>query len=209
MAHARLLDVAIREFGSKGLDGASTRGIAAGAGTAMSSITYHYGGKEGLYAAVVRHIDADMADDLAPELTGADPAPAPPDARAGIHRMLDLLAAKFLGDEEHERRSLLIMREQMNPTEAFDTFYEGAMGQMAERMAALVRAATGTDEATAGLTAIALFGQVVVWRVSRALADRLLGGPADVARRDAARAMIARNTDCILDRLSAQAQESQ
>lgn len=51
MVQQRLLEIAIREFAAKGLDGASTRGIAAAAGTAMSSITYHYGGKEGLYLA--------------------------------------------------------------------------------------------------------------------------------------------------------------
>ena len=53
-----ILIFAVREFGSKGLDGASTRGIAEAAGTAMSSITYHFGGKEGLYLAAAEHIAA-------------------------------------------------------------------------------------------------------------------------------------------------------
>src|SRR5882672_7599510 len=56
----RLLDVAVDQFGRKGLEGASTRAIAAAAGTAMSSITYHYGGKEGLYVATARHIAAQI-----------------------------------------------------------------------------------------------------------------------------------------------------
>ena len=60
MAHDRLLEVAVREFGQKGLEGASTRGIAAAAGTAMSSITYHYGGKEGLYLAAADYIAQQM-----------------------------------------------------------------------------------------------------------------------------------------------------
>lgn len=206
MAHAKLLDVAVREFGSKGLDGASTRGIAAAAGTAMSSITYHYGGKEGLYDAAVRHIEASMATDMAAELADAPVPDDPAAARAALHRILDLLAAKFL-DRQDEHLSLLIMREQMNPTGAFDVFYAGAMGRVAEHSARLVRAATGAVDDVARLATVSLFGQVVVWRVSRALADRLLGGPADDARRAAARALIARNTDCILDRLTAEAQE--
>ena len=51
MLQHRLLEIAIAEFAAQGLEGASTRGIATAAGTAMSSITYHYGGKEGLYLA--------------------------------------------------------------------------------------------------------------------------------------------------------------
>src|SRR3546814_10523816 len=53
-------------FGRKGLDGASTRGIAKAAGTAMSSITYHYGGKEGLYLAAADYIVSQMDDGAHP-----------------------------------------------------------------------------------------------------------------------------------------------
>ena len=49
--HLRLLDVAVDHFGRFGIDGASTRAIAKDAETPMSSITYHFGGKEGLYLA--------------------------------------------------------------------------------------------------------------------------------------------------------------
>src|SRR5437879_6854420 len=64
----RLLDAAIDHFGRKGLEGASTRAIAAAAGTTMSSITYHYGGKEGLYLAAVRHITNQINERLDPVL---------------------------------------------------------------------------------------------------------------------------------------------
>src|SRR5215475_4329729 len=78
----RLLDTAIEQFGRNGLEGASTRAIAAAAGTAMSSITYHYGGKEGLYLAAARRIaeliGARMGARLAevPELESLTPAQA-------------------------------------------------------------------------------------------------------------------------------------
>src|SRR3546814_20399109 len=52
----RLLNTAIDQFGRDGLEGASTRRIASAAGTTMSAITYHYGGKEGLYLAAARHL---------------------------------------------------------------------------------------------------------------------------------------------------------
>ena len=48
--------MAIEHFGRFGLEGASTREIAKAAGKPMSAITYHFGGKEGLYLACARHI---------------------------------------------------------------------------------------------------------------------------------------------------------
>ena len=68
----RLLEAAIDHFGRKGLEGASTRAIAAAAGTTMSSITYHYGGKEGLYLAAVRHIANQIGEHLDPALASTD-----------------------------------------------------------------------------------------------------------------------------------------
>lgn len=208
MAHSKLLDIAVREFGRKGLEGASTRGIAAAAGTAMSSITYHYGGKEGLYAAAVDHIEAHMADQMRSVLSDA-PVPASPEAaRAEVLQLLDRLAVKFIGNDDAES-SLFIMREQMRPTEAFDRFYRGAMGRLARRMVSLVGVVTGAPDREARVAAMTLFGQVVVWRSSRALADRLLDAPLDTAHEALVRRQIARNTDAILDRLTADQQEPQ
>jgi len=49
-------------------DGGKFVEIAAAAGTAMSSITYHYGGKEGLYLAAADHISSRMAEGMSPAL---------------------------------------------------------------------------------------------------------------------------------------------
>src|SRR3546814_343550 len=62
----RLLNTAIDQFGRDGLEGASTRRIASAAGTTMSAITYHYGGKEGLYLAAARHIVEQIKFRVAP-----------------------------------------------------------------------------------------------------------------------------------------------
>src|SRR3546814_17899513 len=78
MIQNRLLETAVREFGRKGLAGASTRGIATAAGTALSSITYHYGGKEGLYLAAHPYHVSQMAVG-APQLAG-EGAPTTHDA---------------------------------------------------------------------------------------------------------------------------------
>ena len=206
MVQSRLLDIAVREFGAKGIDGASTRGIAAAAGTAMSSITYHYGGKEGLYLAAADHIAARMASemdgsiDAEREIASDDPDAA----RAGIHRMLSTFANKMAGEASGDW-SLFIMREQMAPSEAFDRIYAGVMGQMLETLAHLVCIASGSkDERAARILTLTLFGQVLILRGSRAtclkLLDHTMIEPEDLAD---IKARLRANTDAMIDRLAA------
>jgi AcrR family transcriptional regulator len=49
---AALIEAALEEFSAKGFGGARVRDIAKRAGVSKDLITYHFGGKEGLYAAV-------------------------------------------------------------------------------------------------------------------------------------------------------------
>lgn len=211
MVHARLLDIAIREFGTKGLEGASTRGIAAAADTAMSSITYHYGGKEGLYLAAADYIAEQMAADMAPALV-AERSIAEGDqagARAAIHRIVGRFIDKMANADAADR-SLFILREQLDPSEAFDRIYAGLMGQMLERLVQLVCMATGRrDRRTAIIATITLIGQSIALRASRASVLRLLDiDDIDAATIDEIRAHVAANTDVILDRLIAEQQET-
>ena len=210
MVHQRLLDIAIAEFGAKGLEGASTRGIAAAAGTAMSSITYHYGGKDGLYLAAADYIAANISDHMAPALRdeGIPPGTTPNEARALIHDVIGGFAEMMAG-QNSAAWSLFIVREQMAPTEAFERIYGGLMRGMVETMVELVRIATGRrDGQTAQLTVITLIGQVIVLRSSRATVLKLLDIPdIDAAAAAALKQRIAANTDAILDRLIAERQE--
>lgn len=210
MVQARLLDIAIREFGAKGLEGASTRGIAAAADTAMSSITYHYGGKEGLYLAAADHVAGRMRE----ETVGIEQARVAIDscdaaaARAAIHLILGPFVAKMAGIES-EAWAPFIIREQLDPTEAFDRIYKGAMGPMLETVATLVCVATGRhDLDEARVVTITLAGHAMVLRGGRAMCLRLLGAQAigddELARIER---RVAANIDAILDRLIAEQQE--
>jgi TetR/AcrR family transcriptional regulator len=51
-----LLDAALREFAAHGFEGASTRRIAAAAGTHQPQINYHFDSKEELWKAAVDHL---------------------------------------------------------------------------------------------------------------------------------------------------------
>jgi AcrR family transcriptional regulator len=176
----RLLDAAIDHFGQKGLEGASTRAIAAAAGTTMSSITYHYGGKEGLYLAAVRHIASQIGEHLDPahlaskDLTAQDSGPEA--ASRTVLSIVDHFLEIILRPES-EAWARLIVREQMGPTVAFDALYGGVMGRAIDHLSALlVRIGEGRwDETEARLKALAIIGQALVFRVGRATLLRAAG----------------------------------
>ena len=210
MVQQKLLEIAIAEFGAKGLEGASTRGIATAAGTAMSSITYHYGGKEGLYLAAADYIAVQMGEHMGPVV---DPNGVPGDltpdgARALIHAML-LRFIETMAGEKSAAWSLFIMREQMEPTDAFERIYGGLMGKMLETLAELVCIASGNaDRNIAQVVTITLMGQVIVVRASRATVLKLMKCETiDAAATARLTARIVANTDAILDRLIAERQE--
>ena len=106
--NARLLDVAVDHFGRLGLDGASTRAIARDSDTQMSSITYHFGGKDGLYLATADHIAGFMRSRIAPILDHAttlcEEEGDIPAARGAIHAMVGGIAYFMLHEERRRSR---------------------------------------------------------------------------------------------------------
>jgi len=174
----RLLDVAIEQFGRQGLEGASTRVIAAAARTAMSSITYHYGGKEGLYLAAARRISELITARMGARLAqAAEPdALSPQQAVAQVTAFADGFLAMML-DPESAPWARFIVREQMEPTPAFEVLWGQFMQAVSDYLVKLVlRAGDGRWKLPeARVRAVALIGQVLVFRVSRATALRVNG----------------------------------
>jgi len=178
MIRERLLSVAIERFGESGFEGASTRDIAQAADTAMSSITYHFGGKEGLYLAcadfiaeMIRERQAQALTILAESIDGIDAQTA----RERLLTILDGFAAMMLSPQSASW-ARLIVREQQAPTEAFERLYAGAMGPMIKgttRLLAIARPDLDDHECSASL--MLMVGQALVLRVGRASLERALG----------------------------------
>lgn len=61
---AAILNAALKEFGAKGFDGATTRGIASRAEVNHTVITHHFGSKEDLWKAAAGHVFGLYADRL-------------------------------------------------------------------------------------------------------------------------------------------------
>jgi TetR/AcrR family transcriptional regulator, regulator of cefoperazone and chloramphenicol sensitivity len=176
----RLLDTAIDQFGRKGIEGASTRAIATAAGTTMSSITYHYGGKHGLYLAAARHIADRLGERMAPALAASETQGREGEGADAAMTELLTIIDRFVETMVHPESAAwarFIVREQMDPTEAFDVLYGGVMGRLADRLSALIVRIGGgrSDLAEARIKTVAIVGQALVFRVARATVLRLTG----------------------------------
>lgn len=196
-----LLDTAIEQFGRHGFEGASTRQIAKASGAAMSSITYHFGGKEGLYLAAADRIGQGISELQTPVFAAARAAAIESREQAveWLLRLIDGFAQMMLRPET-ETWARFIIREQLDPTEAFERIYRGAMEPLADTFVALL-AHIRTDLPDREVRALALlfFGQALVLRAGRASVCRVMG----VERIDddtatLLRARLRANVHCIL-----------
>jgi hypothetical protein len=94
----------------------------------------------------------------------------------------------------------------MEPTAAFDELYGSVMSPLLQKVCGLLRRVSGNRLALkdARLRAVALFGQVLIFRAGRALVLRSNDWD-DIGKRDAdrIRAVVRAHTDAILDSLEA------
>lgn len=176
MLSERLLDVAIDHFGRFGFEGASTRAIARDSGTAMSSITYHFGGKEQLYLESARHIGRCIAKLQSPALEAARASLSGTreNAAEAVLGLIDSLARMML-QPASENWARFIMREQQAPTAAFDALYDEVMRDLSETLVALVRRIRPRlEEPEARAMAVLMIGQAMILRGGRAAVCRVL-----------------------------------
>ena len=172
---AQLIEAALDVFGRLGFEGASTREIAKAAGVNLAAIAYHFGGKEALYLAVAEHVAGSIAARIGATIVAVGAPTSIADAgaaRDALGRLIETLIDVMLGAAEAQCWARFIVREQMQPTAAFDVIYR-FMNGAAEVATRLVAVALGQAEAAeTRLRVIAMFGQVLIFRVAHALVLR-------------------------------------
>jgi len=174
-AQEALLTAAMEEFGLCGLEGARTRSIAEKAGQNLGSISYYFKNKEGMYLALVEGTTRFFVKQLAPRLEAMDAFMASnpdPDAETltqALIKVMSPLIEMLIARDEYAPFSLIILREQMRPTQAFDIFFERTMKPLHQRVCRVVAKATGlkADSEFAIAHSHALIGEVVVFRFAR------------------------------------------
>jgi AcrR family transcriptional regulator len=174
-ARDKLLNAAIDLFGSRGFDGVSTREIAARAGVNIAGIAYQFGGKDELYRACIAHIAGFVQSRMVHQAL-AEPA-ADLDPRKALEALCLRFARFMVATPEMERFARMVIREQMDPTPAFDILYENVFAPMHTRACALWGEVTHADpeSQTVKLAVFGVLGNILMFRVARAGVMRRLG----------------------------------
>jgi len=171
-ARQALLRAGIDLFGRLGLEGATTRELARAAGQNIAAIPYHFGSKEGLYLAVAGHLldtvferHADLFTDLEALLAGGRATPA--QLLEALHTLTVGLLTVFTS-EETVPASRILAREQIDPSAAFDLFYERAIGRAHRCVAGVLDqySGLGGDGVDSALRAHVLLGSLLGFRVA-------------------------------------------
>jgi len=172
----RIIEAALEQFGRMGFDAASTRDIARASGTAMSSITYHFGGKQGLYLACADHIATQIGAVHAPllEAMREKPPQTPEEARVSALALLENFA-RFMLAPQSESYCQFIVREQQHPTEAFERIYARVMEPVLESAVALLTIARPLlADAERRALVTNMVGMALILRLGRACVARVM-----------------------------------
>lgn len=200
---AQLIAAALEIFGRLGYEGATTRQIAKAANANLAAIVYHFGSKEALHLAVAEHVAKSILAKIGPTLaTISEPeATATPEAaRASLHRLVGTMVDVLLGSEEAERWARFIVREQLQPTAAFDVIYGFMEHAMSTALHIVTIILDVPEDEEIRLRTITVLGQVIVFRVAQTLVLRRMKWTAIGDRERAAiKQVILQNLDAILE----------
>jgi AcrR family transcriptional regulator len=180
-----LIQAATAVFAEQGFHAVTTRLLAQEAGVNQALIGYHFGGKQGLYLAVFDDIARRMKQRMGPlaealheALETADRSSHIDPSDVYLPHLLNIIETmiELMLSEETKHWAQLIIREQQNPTLAFERIYQGFMSKIFELMTRLVkRVRSDLDDAQARLMVVQILGNVLVWRTSRTGVMRQMG----------------------------------
>ena len=174
-----LLDAGLEAFGERGFDAVSTRDLAEIADANQAAILYHFGGKEGLYMAVVEELVETVQGSVGVTARRIQErlAEGPISMEEGetlIAELVGKMVALLVGAGQAQWRAAFVIRELMHPSAAFDLLYDGYMQEMHTTVTRLVAALLDEDpkSKTSIVRAHALIGQVMVFGAGRELIRR-------------------------------------
>ena len=172
----RLLEAAAREFAEHGFHHSTVRDICKRANANVAAVNYHFGDKEGLYSATLKHWIS-YALEAYPLLMGvAADAPAVDRlrgfVRGTLHRMLCEASSGWHGQ--------LMAREMVEPTAAFDELVSVSLKPMADLLHGIVRDIVGPaiPDPAVRTCALSVIGQCCFYRHAREVITRMYGADA-------------------------------
>ena len=142
-ARARLLDAAAEIFGTYNLEGATTRQLAERAEVNQAAIPYYFGGKEGLYLATIEHFFSVHAPKIGSVVAEIESRLTAKNIDRGealdlLKTLLGTMLEVLLRKQTNRSFGRIIIREQMQPTKAFDLIYERVIRHVHQTISALL-----------------------------------------------------------------------
>lgn len=172
---AVLIETGARLFGQNGYHGVSMRTLAAEAGVNLATVGYHFGGKAGLYEAILDAI-IEIRDDFFPDHKAVEErleaAKNDPYAKGELVTWyVQKLVRGMLGREEHVWPSFLISRELAQPSDMFPKLESEFFNPSFESLKALARGVLpeGTDDEEVQITSQCIIGLVVKFLEGRTM----------------------------------------
>jgi AcrR family transcriptional regulator len=173
----RLLEAAVEVFAEEGFRGATLQEIARRADANVASTAYHFGNKEGLYAAVFEYAERRMAELQRQQEAdrgedgGEDALPA--DER--LRRHVAAFLTRLLDPRRPAWFARLLAREMIEPTPALDRLVRRRMRANHEQLAAILRELLGPDasDEDVRLCTLSIVAQCTFYRHSAPIVARL------------------------------------
>ena len=169
LTRERLLEAAADVFAADGFRNARIQAICRRAGANIAAAHYHFGDKEGLYAAVFEYAHERATRDYPPDdIVGVEP-----EARLRAH--ITSFLARLLDPDRPAWFARLLAREMIDPTPALDRLVRNRMRANHEQLSAILRDLLGedaTDEAIR-LCALSVIAQCTFYRNSAPIISRL------------------------------------
>jgi TetR/AcrR family transcriptional regulator, regulator of cefoperazone and chloramphenicol sensitivity len=179
---ARIISAAMRLFGEKGYEGATTRDIAAAAGVNAPALQYYFDNKEGVLRACIEYIAERAWDSLSEGVVEAERLIVErADDEALIEAYCDIQTRaaefKFKAAGQDDWR-LFIARQQagLDPDIGFEAVFQRISIRTFTVAAAIIGRLIGrpADDEDVRIRTVALSGQFQVFHVCRRMALRLL-----------------------------------
>ncbi|WP_368910911.1 CerR family C-terminal domain-containing protein [Proteus vulgaris] len=170
----KLVQEGIKLFALHGISGLRTRQLAQDAGVNQSAIPYHFGGKLGVYTAVIQYIATELAseihfdqfDNKLQSLLKENKLD-----RGSLASLISLLVSRLtqalLAPERHYY-SQLILREQLEPTENYELIYRNFIEPFHLRLSHLIELIDKNSKAlTTTIRAHAIIGQILGFVIAK------------------------------------------
>jgi AcrR family transcriptional regulator len=204
---ARIVAAALRLFGERGFEGASTRDIAAAAGVNAPALQYYFDTKEGVYLACVEHIGKRVWEYLAEVTAEAERALA---ANADDAELIEAFCAiqeqhaQFMftsQDTDDWRLFMARLQSGEGPRAGFEFIYKHVRFRLASVMSTIVGRLLGraADDEETLIRTTALAGQLHVFQMARrSVLAKLNWDRIDKSRLDLMKGILREHTGVLL-----------